>query len=277
MNWLKLIKHVRWTLFKNHLIQSVIREGVRKGLLPKAFYIHIPIAEPQPFITPQGNTVTFIGYEQGGFLWGLVSPTWGWEATSLRIFSEIAQRSRTVLDVGTFIGIYTLVAAADSSADIIAFEPNRKILPSLRRNINENGFAKRVRVIEAAASDRNGYARFTIPPHDWSMASISDGQGDAEVPLVTIDDMIGTDTPVDLIKMDVEGAEEPALRGAEQVFKRCRPALIVEILTDHSFRTIQGLLRSWGYSKIWHLGPGGIVPTNVFVEDVGDRNYLFKQ
>ena len=109
------------------------------------------------------------------------------------------------------------------------------------------------------------------------MASISSDQGDAEVPLVTIDDMIGTDTPIDLIKMDVEGEEEPALRGAEQTFKRCRPALIIEILTDHSFRTVQGLLRNWGYSKIWHLGPARVVPTNVFVEDVGDRNYLFRQ
>ena len=276
MNWVGLIKRVRWTLFKNHLMQSVIREGVRKGFIPRPLYGYIP-AGPQPFITPQGNTVTFIGYEQRGFSWVLVSPTGGWETTSLRIFSEAAQTSRTVLDVGTFIGIYTLVAAADSSANIIAFEPNQKILPSLRRNINENGFAERVRVIEAAASDRNGYARFTIPPSDWSMASISNDQGDAEVPLVTIDDIVGPDTPVDLIKMDVEGAEESALRGAEQVFKRCHPTLIVEILTDHSFRTVQALLRSWGYSQIWHLGPAGVVPTNVFVEDEGDRNYLFKQ
>lgn len=139
MNWTELVKRVRWVLFKSHPIQSVIREGVRKGFLPRAFYVHVPIAGPEPFITPQGNTVTFIGYEQRGFAWELVSPAGKWEATSLRVFSEIAQTSRMVLDVGAFIGIYTLVAAADSSANVIAFEPNQKILPSLRRNINENG------------------------------------------------------------------------------------------------------------------------------------------
>jgi FkbM family methyltransferase len=278
MNRAELLQRGRRVLLNNHLTQSVVREGVRKGYLPKPFYMHIPFAGPHPFLTPQGNTVTFTGYEQAGFLWELVCPTGGWEATTLRIFSEMAQTSDTVLDVGAFVGIYTLVAAADSSASVVTFEPNQQILPSLRRNISENGFADRVRVIEAAASDRNGDARFTVPPDDWSMASISSDkdQGDAEVSLVTIDEMIGTEVPVDLIKMDVEGAEEAALRGAEQVFKRCRPTLIVEILTDDSFRAIQDLLRSWGYAKIWHLGPAGVIPTNVFVEDVGDKNYLFK-
>lgn len=54
---------------------------------------------------------------------------------------------------------------------------------------------------------------------------------------------------VDLIKMDLEGQEYPALLGAQETIGRCRPVLLLEIEPDASDRTrIEQLLADWGYT-----------------------------
>jgi FkbM family methyltransferase len=65
-----------------------------------------------------------------------------------------------------------------------------------------------------------------------------------QVPATTID-ALGF-ARIDLLKLDVEGMEIEALRGAAETIQRCRPILIVEtIKTDREI--VQTMLNSWGY------------------------------
>jgi hypothetical protein len=52
---------------------------------------------------------------------------------------------------------------------------------------------------------------------------------------------------VDLMKVDVEGAELEALRGAMELVLLHRPLLIVEVHTEENGETLQRVLRGWGY------------------------------
>lgn len=54
------------------------------------------------------------------------------------------------------------------------------------------------------------------------------GSGDVHVACVALDELL-PNTPIDFIKLDVEGAEIPALRGASRLLERCRPTLAISL------------------------------------------------
>ena len=85
--------------------------------------------------------------------------------------------------------------------------------------------------MQAAAWDSKGELEFQIAtdPDLWysSGASPVTPQGDITVKAVTIDEVIPAADSVDFIKMDIEGSERHALRGAAQTLSRSKPKIAV--------------------------------------------------
>jgi FkbM family methyltransferase len=75
--------------------------------------------------------------------------------------------------------------------------------------------------------------------------STSHETGLIKVKIVTVDEIVPEDRKVSIIQLDVEGFEEPAVRGALMTIHRCNPTLILETLPKESF-LIDHLLTS-GY------------------------------
>ncbi|MBX5468827.1 MAG: FkbM family methyltransferase [Thermoleophilaceae bacterium] len=148
-----------------------------------------------------------------------------------------------VVDVGANCGFWTL-AAVRQGADVVAIEPVPSNLELLRRNLALNGEERRVRVVEAAAGEGGGRIEIRIPATaDGSeQASIHHSAGDdarpVEVELVSIDSVVaGEEQPVRLMKMDVEGNELAALRGAERAIAGGRVQhLILEMMDENLAR-----------------------------------------
>lgn len=105
-----------------------------------------------------------------------------------------------------------------------AFEPDRANAVRLRYASQHD---PRVVIFDAAVSDYSGVARMNLD----GMASAIAGDGKDEVRCVTLDGSLG-DMPVSLVKMDVEGAEPAALRGAVGLIRKQRPVL--QICVYHS-------------------------------------------
>ena len=109
----------------------------------------------------------------------------------------------------------------------------------------------------SAAGAEAGILR--VPPldpagaHNYGGLSLSGvGHGEA-VPVVTID---GLDLAAcHLIKLDVEGMESEALRGAAATIARCRPILYVENDREARSAELISLIQSFGYRLYWHLPP----------------------
>jgi FkbM family methyltransferase len=144
-----------------------------------------------------------------------------------------------ILDIGANIGYYSVIAAQliGQKGRVFAFEPAPDNFAFLVRNIEVNGFTNIIPV-QKAASNRSGKGRLFLC-HDAAGHSmyVNDEEGSIEIEVTTVDDFIcEIDTPVDLIKMDVEGAEMSVLEGMLGTIKR-NPSL--KIITELSIKALQ--------------------------------------
>jgi FkbM family methyltransferase len=157
-----------------------------------------------------------------------------------------------VLDGGANIGAYTCAFATAMSGwgSVVAFEPQELIYYALCGNIVLNNCLN-ARALRAGLGAHNGVAQ--VPLLDYTRSRNYGGvslMGDhtgptQDVPLQCID---GFAFPrVDMIKLDIEGMEIEALRGARETIQRCKPLMCIE----HIFcgvDAIKQVLEPWGYA-----------------------------
>ncbi len=170
-------------------------------------------------------------------VWRLVHRFWQYQEPELRQLGDYILTDKTAVDIGAWWGPWT-AAFARQCPNVHSFEPQPQLAARLRRWVPDN-----VVLHEAAVSDRAGRAVLHRPdslPGTDGLATLrtdSDGPSEnvgqdvVEVETVTIDSCELSN--VGLMKIDVEGFELPALRGAEQTILRDRPRLIIEIEQRH--------------------------------------------
>lgn len=144
-----------------------------------------------------------------------------------RVPSYIPRPGWFVVDAGANAGVFT-VTAATKGARLIAIEPNSECFERLVRNVRDNGLGSQVRQFHAALGDHAGAASLVVQGGGTTGGHVVDavnGAGDDSAPWVrmcTVDEIV-TDAGiehVDLLKMDIEGAEVRALRGAARTLAR---------------------------------------------------------
>lgn len=162
------------------------------------------------------------------------------------LFAHLAQRSRTVLDIGANTGFYSLLAG-HAGATVLAFEPIPSIASILEGNLRDNGLSN-VHVFRCAISNAVGRATMFLPKADHGLieasASLneefkSERGAEIDVEVCTVD-QVSDGRQIDLVKIDVESLEEKVLDGAQRTIARCRPIISVEILSDNN------VLARWG-------------------------------
>lgn len=135
----------------------------------------------------------------------------------------------TVLDIGAHKGSFALLAAA-AGAEVHAYEPSPTNLVQLRRNAQANGV--QVHVHDCAVSTERGSTVLTAAGGESHRGTIvlerAHGEG-VTVDTVTLDDAVETlDGRVELLKMDIEGAELGVLRAASPATLARVDRLVVE-------------------------------------------------
>lgn len=195
------------------------------------------------------------------------------------LIERLVRSGDTFVDVGANIGLHTLAAARTmrGSGRIVSFEPYQPTVRRLEKTIWFNGFSSIVDVHQCAVSDRQGVQKLHLGPtsghHSLFDLGAEEGIGGSpvEVRLVTIDETVGPDAHVDLIKIDAEGAELSVLRGALKTIQ-ANPeiGLIVEFGPSHLERIGQ-TAESWlaaftdlglQYRAIHHLN-GTLAPISL--------------
>lgn len=181
------------------------------------------------------------------------------ELGTMRLFEELIRPQDTVVEVGGHIGFITMYLAklVGVSGKVVVFEPGSNNLPYLRHNTRS---LATVQIVEQAVSSEDGMAVL----HEESLTGqnnslVASFQGFAvnaahayvdtdvcsrEVPIVSLDTFFHG-VNVDFVKIDIEGHEYAALRGAEQLLHRCHPKMMVEIQADQS--AIYDMLSELGY------------------------------
>jgi FkbM family methyltransferase len=184
------------------------------------------------------------------------------EAYEPQLWRAVMSHTRggdTIAEVGASIGIYTLALASRVGLEgrVVAFEPDPESAAELEANVAINGWRHRISDTRSVVGESSGEVSFTcargMESHVASVADSSDAA--IRVPMVTLDSVF-PDSRVDLLKIDVEGYEEPVLRGAHALLgdpARRPRAVFVEV---HPFAwegvgttsdSILGLLSGAGY------------------------------
>lgn len=177
-------------------------------------------------------------------------------------------RGGTFVDVGANWGYFTLVAAhaVGPEGRVLALEPDPRMAAEVRGNVARNGI-RHVTVLETAAADGAGealLAGYAEADRNRGVSSlVSAPAGNAPsfaVRTAALDDLMDAHgiPSADLVKVDVEGAEELVLRGMARGLAAGRYGRVLVELhpTQHPDparlgTTIHGMMSAAGYAGGW--------------------------
>lgn len=146
------------------------------------------------------------------------------EELSIRMFKTAVKEGYVVLDIGANIGFYSLLAArlVGEEGRVYAFEPDPVNYSLLIKNIEINGYDS-IFPLQKAVSDLNGKVRLYLDDKDTTAHTIRQRNGSkefVEVESVTLDEFFaGENRRIDVIKIDIEGAEVRAFSGMEKLIE----------------------------------------------------------
>lgn len=152
------------------------------------------------------------------------------------------------VDIGANVGSYTVLASKVCGARTIAVEPDPGAAAALRRNIEVNGIADRVQVVEAALGASAGTIDFTVGRDTMNRVAQPGDGAVRQVDIRTLDDVLGGEVPR-VIKIDVEGFEADVFRGAAATLADYR---LQSIVTECLDKDVRALLQSCGFEQAFY-------------------------
>lgn len=175
----------------------------------------------------------------------------------------VMNQNETFVDVGANIGSYSLRIAndyKDKGVKVIAIEAHPDNSKALDRNVKCNGFTN-VKIINKAVSDHKGIVSLYERSHDGSRAgsdiyslfntylhpsnTVLPRGKTLQIECDTLDSILAN-YRVDVMKIDIEGAEVQALKGATNTLKHLRK-IIVEIHGDN-FQKVNEVLKTSNFN-----------------------------
>jgi FkbM family methyltransferase len=166
-----------------------------------------------------------------------------------------------MLDVGGHHGIYSAIVAYELKqrgwpGTIHCFEPDPQNFALLSHNIRENGLSDYVILHNQAVADTIGKQKFLCSSDnsgnfliEGSEEYVDDGKiPTQEVEVTTLDTWYDQLSHVDFIKMDIQGGEPLALKGAAKIIREYQPNLVVEAVPGWSSTAkTTKILEEYGY------------------------------
>ncbi len=182
---------------------------------------------------------------------------------------------QNVVDIGANIGYFafTMASIVGAKGRVYAFEPIARNAEVLRRSIRENRFGGRVVLEEVAVADKAGEIELVTPERSVNWGGAYLRAGDAELPEGHVAEKVKTveldecpfRRPISFIKIDIEGAEPLALRGARKMLKKDRPVILSEVnpaqlekVAGCSAKEFISEIESYGYDS-FYLKEGKLV------------------
>jgi FkbM family methyltransferase len=179
---------------------------------------------------------------------------------------SLAGSIKVAYDVGSHVGYMAVVLCRCGGAErVYAFEPVPSNTSQIREMAAENQLTPRIVIVAKALGDEDGPQLM----HSWQSSSmyflerardeqLVDAASAFMVETCTMDSFAfdGSNKPPDLVKIDVEGAEELVIKGALQTFRTFYPRILIEIHGPKNAERTWGRLAPLRY-EWWHIDASG--------------------
>jgi FkbM family methyltransferase len=164
-----------------------------------------------------------------------------YDVAEMGFLRRFLRRGDAFIDGGANIGTYSLLAAAVVGPEgrVDAFEPVPSACRRLRENVARNALDAVVHVHEAAVGDDNGTVAmqsFADVSNRMATADEVDEKGIIDVRTVRLDDALPDGVQYSVAKLDLEGAERAAIRGAARHLAECNPPVLLLEATNSQLR-----------------------------------------
>lgn len=181
-----------------------------------------------------------------------------WEIWVTEAIAALVKPGMVVADVGANLGYFTLLMAdlVGPTGHVHAFEPNPVMLRRLRRNVTVNGFAGYTDVHDKALTDVDGaIMSFHIPAENPGGGAITQHRHQIDAGAIDIETIRLDSRPewhaIELMKVDVEGAEELVWRGAKGLLEGSKLRTVLMEFNTERYADSPGFLaamRAYGFS-----------------------------
>ena len=202
------------------------------------------------------------------------------ERKETEYFKRILKRGDIVVDVGAHIGYYTLISGArvGKEGHVYSFEPNPETFKRLKRNVQLNNL-NNISLYNIGLSDKEEFLTLNLP------TSINTGTAGITIPenfsgkslkvkAIPLDKFIEKNNikKVDIIKIDVEGAEIKVLKGMMETIRKFKPKIFIEInnkklkAAGFSKEEVYNLLKKENYKAFQIVNKDKIEPLSEIIE-----------
>lgn len=206
------------------------------------------------------------------------------EAGPIKPLKQLIRPGGSVIDIGAHVGFFTLQFAdwVSDGGRVIAVEPDPRNLEVLRQRIASSPNRQSLVLLEAVASDSIGSARILFDETNTADNRLHpDGQ---RITSVTLDSIVAENriSRLDLVKVDVQGAEIEVIAGAESTLRNQRPAFFVEFeYPDEPGKqaSLQSCIDSisgfdYGFHSLRRDGYSAPIPRSEVLEMIRREDYL---
>jgi FkbM family methyltransferase len=238
-------------------LTSALQKLWNDRLAPVRFHFRRSLSKlpyvPVPLRLPISATETV------EFWWSYVAPFfdptrgffdyWGKDLGDLRFLWKVLRPGMIFFDIGSYHGIYSLLAAKrlGTTGELFAFEPSPREFRRLCLHLSWNGVHTAGAEASAVGAEDAEAQFFQVLSGDTTRNGLrppasSDSVAPLSVRTISLDRYISEHSldRVDVVKIDVEGAELEAFRGAARMLTELRPTLICEV--------VDAATQPWGYA-----------------------------
>jgi FkbM family methyltransferase len=206
---------------RERVVDSVLRHHGRLAtLLPRGYHAY-----------PGRGGWIFLDVRESPAM--LARALWSYEVAKSDALAAAVRPGAVVLDIGGNKGDFSLLAAkvTGDSCQVLCFEPAPENAAWIERSLARNGY-RCVEVIQVAVSDTDGDATLHLSEMSgWHSLVASDGGSVGEIAVRTrrLDALLAERgiSRVDVVKIDVEGAEESVLAGAASLLSEEHPMTVL--------------------------------------------------
>ena len=181
-----------------------------------------------------------------------------WAQAEIDFLTQFIPAKGQVLDCGSHVGLHSIsFAIASPNVQVHAFEPQPDLADLLQQNVAS--FGRRIIVHRCAVGSATSIAYMNRLPENQPVNAGAQGlilepdQSGVEVQIISIDSLGMSDLA--FVKLDVEGYEAEAVRGAEHTIRRERPTIFCEVNSLAAAADLFRVMSVFGYKTYFVSTP----------------------